>query len=107
MTKMLDTACSSGSCGGSCPRVVAPAVIDGPGSGGLRTEMLDATSEAAPDRGDASLVKRYEVGVLKTLGLYRELVGLEIGRASEYGARWWSRRLVDVSEEAGLVRLDK
>ena len=69
--------------------------------------MLDATSEAAPNRGDTSLVKRYEVGVLKTLGLYRELVGLEIGRASEYGARWWSRRLVDVSEEAGLVRLDK
>jgi hypothetical protein len=107
MTKMLDMACSSGSCGGSCPRVVAPAVIDGPGSGGLRTEVLDATSEAALNRGYASLVKMYEDGFLRTLRLYRELVGLEIGRASEYGARWWSRRLVDVSEEAGLVRLDK
>ena len=94
MTKMLEMACSSGSCSGRCPRV------------GLTTEVLDATNEA-PNRGDASLVKMYADGFLKTLGLYRELVGLEIGRASEYGARWWSRRLVDVSEEAGLVRLDK
>ena len=107
MTKMLDMACSSGSCSGSCPRVVAPAITDAPGSAGLRTEVLDATGETAPNRGDASLVKMYEDGSLKTLGLYRELVGLEIGRASEYGARWWSRRLVDMSEEAGLVRLDK
>jgi hypothetical protein len=34
-------------------------------------------------------------------------VDLEIGRASEHGARWWSRRLVEVFEEAGLVRLDR
>jgi hypothetical protein len=95
MTKMLDMACSSGSCGGSCPRA------------GLRTEVLDPTTEAAMNRDNASLVKKYEAGLLKTLGLYRELVGLEIGRASEYGARWWSRRLVDMSEEAGLVRLDE
>jgi hypothetical protein len=107
VTKMPDMACSSGSCGGSCPRVVARAVTDPPGSAGLRTEALDATDEPVLNRGDASLVKRYEAGFLKTLGLYRELVGLEIGRASEYGARWWSRRLVDMSEEAGLVRLDK
>ena len=39
--------------------------------------------------------------------LYRKLVDLEIGRASEHGARWWSRRLVEVFEEAGLVRLEK
>ena len=107
MTKMLDMACSSGSCGGSCPRVVARAVTDAPGSAGLRTEVLTATNEAALNRGNESLVKMYEAGLVKTLGLYRELVGLEIGRASEYGARWWSRRLVDMSEEAGLVRLDK
>ena len=107
MTKMLDMARSSGSCGGSCPRVVARAVTDAPGSAGLRTEVLDPTTEAALNRDDASLVKKYEAGFLKTLGLYRELVGLEIGRASEYGARWWSRRLVDMSEEAGLVRLDE
>jgi hypothetical protein len=95
MTKVLDMACSSGSCGGRCPRA------------GLRTEALDATNEAGWNRSDASLVKEYEAGFLKTLGLYRELVGLEIRRASEYGARWWSRRLVEMSEEAGLVRLDQ
>jgi hypothetical protein len=52
-------------------------------------------------------VKANEVGFSKLLGCYRELVDLEIGRASEHGARWWSRRLVQVYEEAGLVRLDK
>ena len=107
MTKMLDMPCSSGSCGGGCPRVVARAVTGAGSSAGLKTEVLDATSEAALKRGDASLVKMYEDGFLKTRGLYRELVGLEIGRASEYGARWWSRRLVEVSQEAGLVRLDE
>src|SRR5215467_13429083 len=99
---MLDMACSSGSCGGSCPRVAGASC-----SAGLRTEVLDATTEAALNQGDASLVKMYEAGFSKTLGLYRELVDLEIGRASEYGARWWSRRLVEMSEEAGLVRLDE
>jgi hypothetical protein len=39
--------------------------------------------------------------------VYRKLVDVEIGRASEHGARWWSRRLVEVFEEAGLVRLDE
>jgi hypothetical protein len=107
VTKMLDMACSSGSCRGSCLRVVARAATDARDSAGLRTEVLDATNEASLNRGDASLAKMYEAGLLKTLGLYRELVGIEIGRASEYGARWWSRRLVDLSEEAGLVRLDK
>jgi hypothetical protein len=91
---MLEMACSSGSCGGSCPRV------------GLTTEVLDATNEA-PNRGNASLVKMYKVGLLKTLSLYRELVDIEIRRASEHGARWWSRRLVEMSEEVGLVRLDQ
>lgn len=97
MTKMLEMACSSGSCGGSggsCPRA------------GLTTEVLDATNEAL-NRGNASLVKMYKVGFLKTLSLYRELVDIEIRRASEHGARWWSRRLVEMSEEAGLVRLDQ
>jgi hypothetical protein len=107
MTKMLDMDRPPGPCGGSCPRVVARPVTDAPGSAELRTEVLDAASEATLNRGDAPLVKMYEVGFVKTLGLYRELVGLEIGRASEYGARWWSRRLIEVSEEAGLVRLDK
>ncbi|HKF44064.1 MAG TPA: hypothetical protein VKG01_13250 [Thermoanaerobaculia bacterium] len=102
MTKMLDMACSSCSCGGGCPRVAGAS-----GSAGLRTDVLDATNGAALNPGDASLVRMHEAEFLKTLGLYRELVDLEIGRASEYGARWWSRRLVEMSEEAGLVRLDE
>lgn len=52
-------------------------------------------------------VKMNEVGFLKALGRYRERVDVEIGKASEHGARWWSRRLVEVCEEAGLVRLEK
>jgi hypothetical protein len=52
-------------------------------------------------------VKEDEIGFQKVLVRYRERVGLEIGKASEYGARWWSRRLVEVCEEAGLVRLEK
>jgi len=52
-------------------------------------------------------VKMNDVGFLKALGRYRERVDVEIGKASEHGARWWSRRLVEVCEEAGLVRLEK
>jgi hypothetical protein len=52
-------------------------------------------------------VKLNEVGSLKALGRYRERVDVEISKASEHGARWWSRRLVEVCEEAGLVRLEK
>ena len=48
-----------------------------------------------------------DVGFLESLGRYRERVDVEIGKASEHGARWWSRRLVEVYEEAGLVRLEK
>jgi hypothetical protein len=48
-----------------------------------------------------------EAGLLKALGRYRKRVDAEIGKGSEQGARWWSRRLVEVCEEAGLVRLDK
>ena len=107
MTKTLDMARPPGPCGGSCPRVVARPVTDASGSAGLRTEALGAASEAALNRGDASLFRMYQVGFLKTLGLYRELVDLEIGRASEYGARWWSRRLVEVYEESELVRLGR
>ena len=46
-------------------------------------------------------------GFFNGLNAYREMVDVEIGRASEYGARWWTRRLVDMSEQAGLVRLEK
>ena len=48
-----------------------------------------------------------EVGLKKALGRYRLRVGIEIAKASEHGARWWSRRLVELCEEAGLVRIDK
>ena len=48
-----------------------------------------------------------DVEFCKTLGRYRERVGFEISKASEYGARWWSRRLVEVCEEAGLLRHGK
>lgn len=44
---------------------------------------------------------------LKGLHAYREMVDLEVRRASEGGARWWSRRLVEMSEEAGLVHFDE
>ena len=94
MTKMLDTARPSGPCSGSCPRVVARPVTDAP-------------VESTLNRTDASLIKMYEAGLLKTLGLYRMLVDLEIGRASEWGARWWSRRLVEVYEESVLARFDQ
>ncbi len=57
--------------------------------------------------GMARLVRTNETGVLKALGRYRERVDVEIGKASEHGARWWSRRLVEVCQEAGLVRLEK
>src|SRR5262245_14770592 len=107
MTRALDITRTPGPCRGSCPRVVARPVNEATDSAGPTTEVGDATSEKTPKRNDASLVEVYEVGFLKTLSLYRELVDLEIGRASEYGARWWSRRLVEVYEESGLVLLDK
>ena len=107
MTKMLEMARPSGPCGGRCLHAVARPVTDVPGSAGFRGGMRDATSDAALNRSDALLVEMNDVGFLKALGCYRELVDVEIGRASEHGARWWSRRLVEVSEEAGLVRLDK
>ena len=68
------------------------------------TKMLDI---ACATGRDASLVRRLEAGIRKALGLYRQLVDIEIGRASEHGARWWSRRLVDMYEESGLLRLDQ
>ena len=48
-----------------------------------------------------------EVAVSRALERYRERVKVEIAKASEHGARWWTRRLVEVCEEVGLVRLDK
>ena len=72
------------------------------------TKMLDMARPPGPCSGRCPprLVKLNEGGFSKTFAIYPELVDFEIGRASENGARWWSRRLVEAYEEAGLVRLD-
>jgi hypothetical protein len=72
-----------------------------PSSPSLRRGVSDAASDAALSQSDA-----HPFGVL-TARLYRERVDVEIRKASERGARWWSRRLVQLYEDAGLVRLDK
>lgn len=72
------------------------------------TKMLEKTGHDAPPRsndGNGITLPLIAGGFLKGLHAYREMVGVEIRRASEGGARWWSRRLVEMSEEAGLVRL--
>jgi hypothetical protein len=102
---MLDMACPPDPCGG--PNAVTLPMTAVPGSVGFGVGMPDATSDATLSLSEAPLVERIEAGVRKGLGLYRELVKVEIGRASEYGARWWSRRLVQVYVEAGLVRLER
>jgi hypothetical protein len=63
--------------------------------------MRDAASDAALNPSDA-----HPLGVL-TARRYRERVDVEIGKASERRARWCSRRLVQLYEDAGLVRLDR
>lgn len=70
--------------------------------------MGDATGDATLNRGDAHLVvERNEAGFLKAAGRYRERVDVEIGKGSVRGARWWSRRLIQLYEDAGWVRLDR
>jgi hypothetical protein len=101
VTKMLDMARPPSPCGGGCPHAVARPGTDVADSAGSRREMLDATHDAAVNPRDA-----HPLGVL-TARRYRERVDVEIGKASERGARWWSRRLVQLYEDAGLVRLDK
>jgi hypothetical protein len=71
-------------------------------------KALDVARRPGPcGSGCRQVVARPAAGVSKALALYRKLVDLEIGRASEHGARWWTRRLVEAYEEAGLVHLDK
>ena len=70
------------------------------------TKMLDLARPSGPCSARCPHVaKMNAVGFSRTLGCYRDLVDIEIRGASEHGARWWSRRLVQVYEEAGLVRL--
>jgi hypothetical protein len=70
-----------------------------PSSPSLGRGVSDAASDAPLSRSDAH--------PLLTARRYRERVDVEICKASERGARWWSRRLVQLYEDAGLVRLDK
>jgi len=79
--KMFDTGCSPGTSGGCSQNA--------------------ATRPLAAIRSTAGFPAAMNAPVL-----YRGLVKLEISRASEHGARWWSRRLVEAYEEAGLVHLD-
>jgi hypothetical protein len=97
MTKMLDMARPSSPSLGRCPQVVARPGTDVCDSAGFRRRV----SDAALSRSDA-----HPLGILTTRR-YRERVDVEIRKASERGARWWSRRLVQLYEDAGLVRLDK
>ena len=106
MTKMHDMAHPHGLCSGWCPDAVERAVTDA-ASAGFRRGMRDTTSDAASNRSDALLIKMTEAGYSRAFARYREQVDAEIGNASERGARWWSRRLVQLYEDAGLVRLDK
>ena len=106
MTKMHDMAHPHGLCSGWCPDVVERAITD-VASAGFSRGTRDTTSDAALNRSDALLIKMTEAGYLKAFGRYREQVDVEIGQGSARGARWWSRRLVQISEDAGLVRLDK
>ena len=71
-----------------------------------KVEMADPGAPGVGLRSNAVTRPLIARGFLKGLNAYREMVDVEIGRASEYGARWWSRRLIEMSEEAGLVRLD-
>ena len=107
VTKMHDMAHPHGLCSGWCPDVVERALTGVPDSAGSRRETRDTTSDAALNRSDALLIKMTEAGYLKAFGRYREQVDVEIGNASARGARWWSRRLVQLYKDAGLVRLDK
>jgi len=102
--KMLDMTRPPSAYDGHRPRPAArPAVSD---SAGFRREMRGATRDAALNRSDALPVEMNAVEFL-TARRYRERVDDEILKGSERGARWWSRRLVQLYEEAGLVRLDK
>jgi hypothetical protein len=100
MTKMIDKARPSSPSLGRRPQVVARPGIDARDSAGFRRGMRDAASDAALSRSDA-----HSLGALMARR-YRERVDVEIRKASERGARWWSRRLVQLYEDAGLVRLD-
>lgn len=100
MTKMIDMARPSRPSLGRRPQVVARPGTDAYDSAGFQRGAGDAASDAARSPSHA-----HSLGVLMARR-YRERVDVEIRKASERGARWWSRRLVQLYEDAGLVRLD-
>ena len=105
MTKMHDMAHPHGLCSGWCPEVVERSITD-TASAEFRTGTRGTTSDAASSS-ESLLIKMTEAGYSRAFGRLREQVDVEIRNASERGARWWSRRLVQLYEDAGLVRLDK
>ena len=69
--------------------------------------MGDATGHATLNPSHARLVvEMNETEFLKAAGRYRKRVDVEIGKGSVRGARWWSRRLIQLYEDAGWMRLD-
>lgn len=72
---------------------------------GLRPR--DATNGATLDMSDAPTLEMNTAGFLKASGRFRGQIDVEIGGGSECGARRWSRRLVQLYEDVGLVRLDR
>ena len=105
MTKMLDMT-RPPSAYGRRPHLIARPSTDVPGSGGFGRGTYGATSAAVSNRSDVLRVEMNAIEFL-TARRYRERVDDEIREGSERGARWWSRRLVQLYEEAGLVRLDR
>jgi len=103
--KTLDMTRPPGAYDGRRPHLVARPGTDVPGSGGFGRGTHGATS-AASNRSDVHPVEMNAVEFL-TARRYRERVDDEIRKGSERGVRWWSRRLVQLYEEAGLVCLDK
>jgi hypothetical protein len=104
--KMLDMTRFPGAYDGRRPHLVARPGTDVPDSGGFGRGTHSAASAAASNRSDVHPVDMNAVEFL-TARRYRERVDDEIRKGSERGVRWWSRRLVQLYEEAGLVRFDK
>jgi hypothetical protein len=69
--------------------------------------MAGHGAQSRNNGGNAVTIPLIAGGFFRGLHAYREMVDVEVRRASEHGARWWSRRLVEMCEEAGLLHLDK
>ena len=92
---------------------VSRRIHSSPGGELLSEEVTKVKTQERPGYGassgssDGATIPLIAGGFFKGLHAYREMVEIEIRRASEHGARWWSRRLVEMCREAGLVRLDE